>query len=140
AGGHHLLGGPVPSGIVAEPVLTTLPDRVLPLCPATAILTAGALERRVLSRSWLMRGAAWWFVIPAGASVIAVIGAIKLTHYPAFPAWPFLAAAMIFGLIAWWMFEDSRGERSLLNAVVAAMFLAVGIYGIVMPSLTTLFP
>jgi hypothetical protein len=27
--------------------------------------------------------------------VIAVIGAIKLTHYPAFPAWPFLAAAMI---------------------------------------------
>ena len=57
-----------------------------------------ALERRVLSRSWLMRGAAWWFVVPAGASVIAVIGAIKLTHYPAFPAWPFLAAAMIFSL------------------------------------------
>ena len=75
-----------------------------------------------------------------GASVIAVIGAIKLTHYPAFPAWPFLAAAMIFGLIAWWMFEDSRAERSLLNAVVAAMFLAVAIYGIVLPSLTTLFP
>jgi hypothetical protein len=72
--------------------------------------------------------------------VIAVIGAIKLTHYPAFPAWPFLAAAMIFGLFAWWLFEDSRAERSLLNAVVAAMFLAVGIYGIVMPSLTTLFP
>jgi 4-amino-4-deoxy-L-arabinose transferase-like glycosyltransferase len=64
----------------------------------------------------------------------------KLTHYPAFPAWPFLAAAMIFGLFAWWLFEDSRAERSLLNAVVAAMFLAVGIYGIVMPSLTTLFP
>ena len=113
---------------------------MLPLYPAIAILTAGALERRVLSRSWLMRGAAWWFVVPAGASVIAVIGAIKLTHYPAFPAWPFLAAAMIFGLIAWWMFEDSRAERSLLNAVVAAMFLAVGIYGIVLPSLTTVFP
>jgi hypothetical protein len=47
---------------------------------------------------------------------------------------------MISGLIAWWMFEDSRAERSLLNAVVAAMFLAVGIYGILMPSLTTLFP
>src|SRR6476660_8422959 len=87
-----------------------------------------------------MRGAAWWFAIPALGSVIAVVGAIKLTHYPAFPAWPFLAAAMISGLIAWWMFEDSRAERSLLNAVVAAMFLAVGIYGIVMPSLTTLFP
>src|SRR3954464_14159960 len=87
-----------------------------------------------------MRGAAWWFVVPVGASVIAVIGAIKLTHYPAFPAWPFLAAAMISGLIAWWMFEDSRAERSLLNAVIAAMFLAIGVYGIVMPSLTTVFP
>jgi 4-amino-4-deoxy-L-arabinose transferase-like glycosyltransferase len=130
----------LPSWIVFELVLTKLPHYVLPLYPAIAILTAGALERRVLSRSWLMRGAAWWFVIPAGASVIAIIGAIKLTHYPAFPAWPFLAAAMISGLIAWWMFEDSRAERSLLNAVVAAMFLAVGIYGILMPSLTTLFP
>ena len=94
----------------------------------------------MLSRSWLMRGAAWWFVVPAVGSVIAVVGAIKLTHQPAFPAWPFLAAAMIFGLFAWWLFEDSRAERSLLNAVVAAMFLAVGVYGIVMPSLTTLFP
>src|SRR6185312_11790073 len=139
-GAQYLLAWLVPSWIVFEAVLTKLPHYVLPLYPAIAILTAGALERRVLSRSWLMRGAAWWFVIPAGASVIAVIGAIKLTHYPAFPAWPFLAAAMISGLIAWWMFEDSRAERSLLNAVVAAMFLAVGIYGILMPSLTTLFP
>ncbi len=94
----------------------------------------------MLSRSWLRRGAAWWFVIPAAASVIAVIGAIKLTRQPVFPAWPFLAAAMIFGLFAWWMFEDSRAERSLLNAVVAAMFLAIAIYGVVMPSLTPLFP
>ena len=139
-GAQYLLAWLVPSWIVFELVLTKLPHYVLPLYPAIAILTAGALERRVLSRSWLMRGAAWWFVIPAVASVIAVIGAIKLTHQPAFPAWPFLAAAMIFGLFAWWLFEDSRAERSLLNAVVAAMFLAVGIYGIVLPSLTTLFP
>src|SRR6478672_5694748 len=139
-GAQYLLAWLIPSWIVFELVLTKLPHYVLPLYPAIAILTVGALERRVLSRSWLMRGAAWWFVVPAGAAVIAVIGAIKLTHYPAFPAWPFLAAAMIFGLIAWWMFEDSRAERSLLNAVVAAMFLAVGVYGIVLPSLTTVFP
>src|SRR5689334_12248562 len=139
-GAQFLLAWLIPSWVVFEAVLTKLPHYVLPLYPAIAILTVGALERRVLSRSWLRRGAAWWFVIPAGASVIAIIGAIKLTHYPAFPAWPFLAAAMISGLIAWWMFEDSRAERSLLNAVVAAMFLAIGIYGIVMPSLTTLFP
>ncbi|HYZ49121.1 MAG TPA: glycosyltransferase family 39 protein [Sphingomonas sp.] len=140
-GAQFLLAWLIPSWIVFEAVLTKLPHYVLPLYPAIAILTSGAVERRVLSRSpWLIRGAAWWFAVPAIGSVIAVVGAIKLAHQPAFPAWPLLAAAMIFGLFAWWLFEDSRAERSLLNAVIAAMFMALGVYGVVMPSLTTLFP
>ncbi len=64
-GAQYLLAWLVPSWIVFELVLTKLPHYVLPLYPAIAILSIGALERRVLSRSWLMRGAAWWFVIPA---------------------------------------------------------------------------
>jgi 4-amino-4-deoxy-L-arabinose transferase-like glycosyltransferase len=139
-GAQYLLAWLVPSWIVFELVLTKLPHYVLPLYPAIAILTVGALERRVLSRSWLMRGAAWWFVIPAGASVIAVVGAITLTRQPVFLAWPFVAASLIFGLFAWWLYEDNRAERSLLNAVVSALFLSVAIYGIVMPALTPLFP
>ena len=139
-GAQYLLAWLVPCWVVFELVLTKLPHYVLPLYPAIAILTAGALERRVLSRSWLMSGAAWWFIIPMLASVIAVVGAIMLTRQPAFLAWPMLAAAMILGLFAWWLYDDSRAERSLLNAVAAAMFLAFAIYGVVMPSLTTLFP
>ena len=139
-GAQYLLAWLVPSWIVFELVLTKLPHYVLPLYPAIAILTVGALERRVLSRSWLMRGAAWWFVIPAAASVIAVIGAITLTRQPVFLAWPFVAAALIFGLFAWWLYDDNRAERSLLNGVVSAMFLAVAIYGVVAPALTPLFP
>ena len=65
-----------------------------------------------------MRGAAWWFVIPAVASVLVVVGAIALTRQPVFLAWPFVAAALIFGLFAWWLYDDNRAERSLLNAVV----------------------
>jgi 4-amino-4-deoxy-L-arabinose transferase-like glycosyltransferase len=139
-GAQYLLAWLIPSWIVFELVLTKLPHYVLPLYPAIAILTVGALERRVLSRSWLMRGAAWWFFIPALASIIAVIGAITLTRQPVFLAWPFVAAALIFGLFAWWLYDDNRAERSLLNAVVAAMFLAVAIYGVVVPALTPLFP
>src|SRR6202163_1633425 len=139
-GAQYLLAWLVPSWIVFELVLTKLPHYVLPLYPAIAILTVGALERRVLSRSWLMRGAAWWFIIPAGASIIAVIGAITLTRQPVFLAWPFVAAALIFGLFAWWLYDDNRAERSLLNAVVAAMFLGVAIYGVIVPALTALFP
>jgi 4-amino-4-deoxy-L-arabinose transferase-like glycosyltransferase len=139
-GAQFLLAWLVPSWIVFEFVLTKLPHYVLPLYPAIAILTLGALERRVLSRSWLMRGAAWWFVIPALASVVAVVGAVTLTRQPVFLAWPFVAAALIFGLFAWWLYDDNRAERSLLNAVVAAMFLAVALYGVVVPALTPLFP
>src|SRR3954454_22615838 len=97
-GAQYLLAWLVPSWIVFEAVLTKLPHYVLPLYPAIAILTVGALERRVLSRSWLMRGTAWWFVIPAASSLVAVIGAITLTRQPAFLAWPFVAASLIFGL------------------------------------------
>lgn len=139
-GAQYLLAWLIPSWIVFELVLTKLPHYVLPLYPAIAILTVGALERRVLSRSWLVRGAAWWFAIPALAAVLAIVGAIKLAHLLVLPAWPVLAAAMIFGLIAWWMFEEGRAERSLLNGVLAALFLSIGIYGIVLPSLTTAFP
>jgi len=139
-GAQYLLAWLLPSWIVFEIVLTKLPHYVLPLYPAIAILTAGALERRVLSRSWLMKGAAWWFAIPALASILAVVGAIMLTRQPAFVAWPLLAVAMIFGLFAWWLYEDGRAERSLLNAVVAALFLAFAIYGVVLPRLNTLFP
>src|SRR4051794_15445333 len=140
-GAQYLLAWLIPSWIVFELVLTKLPHYVLPLYPAIAILTVGALERRVLSRSsWLMRGAAWWFVVPAGASVLAIVGAITLARQPMFLAWPFVAAALIFGLFAWWLYEDSHAERSLLNAVVSAIFLAFAIYGVVVPGLARLFP
>ncbi len=139
-GAQFLLAWLVPSWIVFEAVLTKLPHYVLPLYPAIAILTIGALERRILSRSWLRRGAAWWFGIPAATSVIAVIGAVTVTRQPVFLAWPFVAAALIFGLAAWWLYDDNRAERSLLSAVVAALFLAFAIYGVVMPALTPLFP
>jgi len=139
-GAQYLLAWLIPSWIVFEAVLTKLPHYVLPLYPAVAILTVGALERQVLSRSWLTRGSAWWFAIPALGSIIAVVGAVMLTRQPAFAAWPFIAASLIFGLFAWWLYDNNRAERSLLNALVAALMLAVVIYGLVLPSLTALFP
>jgi 4-amino-4-deoxy-L-arabinose transferase-like glycosyltransferase len=140
-GAQYLLAWLIPSWIVFEIVLTKLPHYVLPLYPAIAILAVGAMERRVLSRApWIVRGTAWWFVVPAGASVLAIVGAITLTRQPVFFAWPFVAMALIFGLIAWWLYEDGHAERSLLNAVVSALFLSFAAYGAVAPALTRLFP
>jgi 4-amino-4-deoxy-L-arabinose transferase-like glycosyltransferase len=139
-GAQYLLAWLLPSWIVFELVMTKLPHYVLPLYPAIAILVAGALERRVLSRGWLAKGAAWWFAIPLAASVGAIIAAIMLTRQPVFLAWPVIAASLIFGLFAWWMYDDNRAERSLLNGVVAAGLLSLALYGVIVPALTPIFP
>jgi hypothetical protein len=114
---------------------------VLPLYPAIAILLTGALELRVLSnRPWMVRGVSWWFTMPAVVSIIGIAAVVYFTRQPAFLAWPFAAAATIFGLFAWRLYDESHAERSLLNGMVASMLLAAAIYGVVVPSLQPLFP
>ncbi len=72
-----LLAWLVPSWIVFEIVITKLPHYVLPLYPAIAILIIGALERKVLSRTaWIVRGSAWWFVLPLIMTVASIVGAM----------------------------------------------------------------
>lgn len=139
-GAQYLLAWLIPSWIVFEVVMTKLPHYVLPLYPAIAILVVGALERRVLSRGWLARGAAWWFAIPALTALVAEIGAVAIVRHPVFLAWPFAAIALVFGLFAWWLYDDARAERSLLNAVVASLFMSAAFYGALLPSLRPLFP
>ena len=65
-GTKFLLAWLVPSWIVFEIVMTKLPHYVLPLYPAIAILIAGIVDARLLSRTrWLAGGTIWWFVVAA---------------------------------------------------------------------------
>src|SRR5262249_32487562 len=55
-----LLAWLVPSWLVLELVMTKLPHYVLPLYPAIAILIAGVIDARALSRKpFLVRGTIW---------------------------------------------------------------------------------
>ena len=140
-GAQYLLAWLLPSWIVFELVMTKLPHYVLPLYPAIAILTAGALERRVLSRSWLTRGAAWWFAIPADRAD-ARRGRRDLAD----------PAAGVPGLAVRGGVADLRAVRVVAvrgqprRALAAERggrrrcFSAIAVYGIVMPSLKPLFP
>ena len=140
-GAQYLLAWLVPAWIVFELVITKLPHYVLPLYPAIAILIVGVLERGLLSRKpWIVRGTAWLFVMPAIVSVGAVIGGMALLRQPEFLAWPFAAGAVIFGLFAWWLYDDAHAERSLLNAVGASWPIAVCVYRVITPSLAPLLP
>lgn len=138
---QFLLSWIVPSWIVFELVMTKLPHYVLPLYPAIAILITGVLEQQMLSRkAWLTPGLSWWFFAPVILTVLAIVASVVLIRKPEFIAWPFAALAAIFGLIAWWMYDDNRAERSMLNAVASSFFMALTVYGIVLPALTPLFP
>jgi 4-amino-4-deoxy-L-arabinose transferase-like glycosyltransferase len=138
---RFLLAWLVPSWIVFELVLTKLPHYVLPLYPAIAILIAGCIDFHRLSQArWLVRGTLWWFLAPVIVGLAGVWAVIGLTGGLGLLAWPLAAMAVIFGYRAWWLYEADGAERALLRAAASSIFVAYAIYGVVMPSLTPLFP
>jgi len=140
-GPRFLLAWIIPAWIVLEAVVTKLPHYVLPLYPAIAILTAGALDSGVLSRNrWLVRGTSGWFVVPLVLCLAAIVGQIYVGHQFDLLPWPFAAAAMIMGLLAWWLYDGDGAERSLMRAAVASVLIAGTLYGLIFPSMTSLFP
>jgi 4-amino-4-deoxy-L-arabinose transferase-like glycosyltransferase len=120
--------------------VTKLPHYVMPLYPAIAILTAGAVEAKALSRRrWLERGVIWWFIVPILLSIAAVAGAIVIDRDLVLPAWPFFAAAIVCGFLAWQLYDDGA-EQALTHATAAMVLLSIGLYSIVLPTLWPLFP
>jgi 4-amino-4-deoxy-L-arabinose transferase-like glycosyltransferase len=140
-GARFLIAWIVPAWIVLELVVTKLPHYVLPLYPAIAILIAGIVDPHVLARErWLRRGIGWWFILPTILAVIAIAGSIFVGRQLGLLAWPFLAAAAIFGLLAWLLYETDGAERSLLRAMASSILVAIALYAVVFPSLSALFP
>jgi 4-amino-4-deoxy-L-arabinose transferase-like glycosyltransferase len=137
---RFLLSWIVPSWIVFELVMTKLPHYVMPLYPAIAIAIAWALEANLLSRArWLVLGAVWWFIIPLIICVLVAGGAWAIGQLNLI-ALPILAGAIVLSFLAWWRYQAEGAEPSLLRAIAAAVLVAIGAFGIVLPSLTPLFP
>ena len=136
-----LLAWVVPSWIVFELVVTKLPHYVLPLYPAIAILLARAIETgQMSSKTWMQRGTFWWFAVPVLVFVGALFLLLRYEGELGWQAWPFLAAAMVFGFRAWWLYEVDGIERSLLRAAVTTVLLSIAVYWSVIPALQGLFP
>jgi hypothetical protein len=114
---------------------------VLPLYPAIAILIAGILEPGSLSKiRWMVRGTVGWFVFPVVIAVAAVVGFIVIGRDPGIIAWPFAAAAVVFGLFAWRLYEVDGAESALLRGMIASIFISITVYAVVFPLLPALFP
>jgi 4-amino-4-deoxy-L-arabinose transferase-like glycosyltransferase len=136
-----LLAWLVPSWLVFELVVTKLPHYVLPLYPAIAILIAGVIDARMLSRrSLLVGGTTWWFVVPVLAGIAGIVALIVVGHQFGLLAWAVFGAAAVMGFLAWRLYGDDGAEHSLLRAIVAAILTAIAIFALVIPSLGQLFP
>jgi 4-amino-4-deoxy-L-arabinose transferase-like glycosyltransferase len=140
-GARFLLAWLVPAWIVSELIVTKLPHYVLPLYPAIAILIAGVVDsHRLVRRNWLTHGTAWWFVLPVLIGIGAVVGLIMFGRQLGVLAWPFVAGSVIMGLLAWRLFDADGALRSLLRAMAASIMISIALFGIVLPSLSALFP
>ena len=138
---RFLLAWLLPSWLVFELVITKLPHYVLPLYPALAVLIARAVERNALSKNpHVIRITVLWPLLAAGLPMIGVIGVMVFRHQLALLAWPFAAAAIIFGFLAWRLYDADGGERSLLRATVAAQLVSIAVLGVMVPLMRPLFP
>ena len=140
-GARFLLAWLLPSWAVFEAVITKLPHYILPLYPAIAILIAGILEGGgLVTKRWLVRGTVGWFLFPAAVAIGVVAIFIIVGRDLGLVAWPTAAAATIFGLFAWWLYDVDGPERALLRGMVASVLIAITVYAITFPSLPALFP
>jgi 4-amino-4-deoxy-L-arabinose transferase-like glycosyltransferase len=138
---RFLLAWLVPSWIVFELVPTKLPHYVLPLYPAIAILIAASMQAGTLSkRPLLARAALWWAIAPLVFSGVAIAASFIMGGHLALAAWPFFAAAILCGVYAWRSYGADGAELAFLRGLAAAILLAIGICGIVLPSLDAAFP
>jgi 4-amino-4-deoxy-L-arabinose transferase-like glycosyltransferase len=136
-----LLAWIVPAWIAFELVPTKLPHYVLPLYPALAILIAGVVDSRSLSRNlWLVRGTVWWFILMMMVALLLIALQLVVGHQLGLWTWTFAAAAVIFSLFAWLLYESDGAEVSLARAAAASLMLSVAAYAATFPGLRQLFP
>jgi 4-amino-4-deoxy-L-arabinose transferase-like glycosyltransferase len=136
-----LLAWLVPSWLVFELVVTKLPHYVLPLYPAIAILIAGVVDARALSRRpFLVLGTIWWFVLPMAAGIAGIVALAVIGRQFGLLVWPVTGAAAVMGFLAWRLYAADGAAHSLLRAIAAAILTAIAIFGLIVPSLPQLFP
>jgi 4-amino-4-deoxy-L-arabinose transferase-like glycosyltransferase len=136
-----LLAWIVPSWIAFELVPTKLPHYVLPLYPALAILIAGVVDSHSLSHNrWLVRGTIWWFILMMAVALFLIALQIVVGQRLGLLTWLFAAAAVIFSLFAWLLYQVDGAEASLMRAMAASLMLSFAAYGVTFPGLRGLFP
>ncbi|MCJ2079774.1 ArnT family glycosyltransferase [Methylobacterium sp. J-090] len=135
-----LLAWIVPAWALFEGVPTKLPHYVLPLMPAVAILTVLALSAGALdpARRGARIVAGLVVLIPVGLTIGLVSAAWSLDRTVPLAGLPLLLAACAVAILSWRAFARALPERALLLAILAALLLSPGVFGLTQPDLSAL--
>ena len=140
-GAQFLLAWLVPAWLFFELIPVKAPFHVLPLYPAIAILIVGIVERgSLVTMRGMQFGLAGWMIVPLVFGILTIAGFIMLQGELGLLAWPFAAGAIVMGLFAWRLFDLDGAERALLRAFAASLLLTTTMFGLLLPSLSALFP
>src|SRR5262249_59115714 len=111
------------------------------LYPAIAILIAGVIDARALSRKrFLVWGTIWWFVVPLVAGIAGIAVLVVIGRQFGLLVWLLMGAAAVMGFLAWRFYQTVGADHALLRAIAAAILTAIAVFGLIIPSLGQLFP
>ena len=137
-----LLAWLVPSWIVFELVVTKLPHYVLPLYPAIAILIAGVIDARTLSRArWLVPGVISWFLLPVAGGHCRPHGTHRDRPAVRPPGMAGDRSGRRHGLPGLAILPNRRrGTLAAARESIAGILIGIATFGLIVPSIAQLFP
>jgi 4-amino-4-deoxy-L-arabinose transferase-like glycosyltransferase len=130
----------VPSWLVFEAVPTKLPHYVMPLYPATAILTVMAIRQGFVGphRPGAKLAALLIPFIPTGLMVGLAGAGWSLDGVIPFVALPALLAASLISVYAWHQFTKGTVVKTAAMGLAASAALAIGVFGLAQRDLRSL--
>jgi 4-amino-4-deoxy-L-arabinose transferase-like glycosyltransferase len=131
----------VPFWLAIELLPGKLPYYVLPAYPAFALVGAIAIdEAKARVTGWVstyfaLNLSAWPLLVGVGASILFYVGEEEMP----FAALPFFVAAIVVGAYAFrWFYRRTSIVGSAVLAILAALFIYVGLFGVVFANVTSL--
>ena len=130
-----LIAWVVPAWLIFEAVPTKLPHYVMPLYPAFAIAAVVAVSRG-FSGPWRWGAKLGFGAMPLvtfGLATIVTLGLWGLDKRLPELGLVLMGAACLGSLAAWWRFCQGEVTRSLLTAILSAIVMSVGVFGLSQP-------
>jgi len=129
----------IPYWLLMELLPGKLPDFVLPLYPALAIVAGTAIdEGKARVTGWIstyfsLNPLVWPWVMALASSVMFFVAEDRVPY----AAIPFYAVAVVCGWYAfWWFYRQKSLVASSILAVASALFIHIGLFGAVLADLT----